>query len=279
VDPERVAVAPDQVDVLVRTHPAERRTAFGQEHQPGVARQVARGLDVGPAVVVQLVEHGRRHLELGHAAVAGVGVPGALAVVLLGTQADRGGLDPHGQVLGDQGDVVVLVGEVASHREDPGVVVAEPEPGRQGVGVGVVELDADRPALLADRHRLVEPPVGGAQLVEHAQRRPGEEAELRVVSLRLELGDHDHRKDDLVLLEPAQRAGVRQQHAGVEDEGSDGALLGRGLARPLRGLRHRVPLTRPRAHPAPGPDALADGPERCPKAGVPAPCARRTPPH
>ena len=99
------------------------------------------------------------------------------------SQADGGRLDPHRQVLGDQGDVVALVGEVAGDREDPGVVVAEPEAGRQRVGVGVVELDPDRAALVADRHRLVEPPVRDPQLVEHAQRRAREVAELRVVAL------------------------------------------------------------------------------------------------
>jgi len=56
----------------------------------------------------------------------------------------------------------VLVGEVARHREDPRVVVAEPEARRKRIGVGVVELDPDRAALVADRDRLVEPPVRDA---------------------------------------------------------------------------------------------------------------------
>jgi hypothetical protein len=40
-----------------------------------------------------------------------------------------------------------------------------------------------------------------------------------VVPLALELGDHHHREDDLVLLEPFQRTRVGQQHRGVDDVG------------------------------------------------------------
>ena len=49
----------------------------------------------------------------------------------------------------------------------------------------MVELDAQRAALLTDRHRLVEAAVGDAQLVEHAQRAAGEVAQFRVVALDL----------------------------------------------------------------------------------------------
>jgi hypothetical protein len=103
--------------------------------------------------------------------------------------------------------------------EDPGVVVPEPEARGERVGVGVVELDPEGAALVADGHRLVEPSVGDPQLVEEPQCAAGEVAQLRVVPLALELGDHDHRQDDLVLGEAAQGAGIRQQHAGVEDIG------------------------------------------------------------
>ena len=99
--------------------------------RPGVAGQVAGRLEVERAVVVQLVEVGGLDLELGHAGVARVGVADRLGAVLLGVEADRRGLDPHRQVLGDQRDVVALVGEVAGHGQDPGVVVAEPEAGGQ----------------------------------------------------------------------------------------------------------------------------------------------------
>ena len=56
-----------------------------------------------------------------------------------------------------------------------------------------------------------------AELVEHAKRGAGEVAELGVVALALELGDHHHREHDLVLLEPFQRPRVGQQDRGVQD--------------------------------------------------------------
>ena len=183
-----------------------------------MAGQLARGGQVDRPVVVQLVELGRGHVELGHPGVAGVGVADRVAAVVLGVEADGGGLDAQRQVLGDQRDGVALVGQVARHGEDPGVVVAEPEARRQRGGVGVVELDADRAAVVAHRHRLVEAAVGDAQVVEHAQGRAREEAQLRMVTLALQLGDHHHRQHHLVLREPLQRAGVGEQHAGVEDE-------------------------------------------------------------
>ena len=238
-----------------------------------MAGQLAGGLEVERPVVVQLVELGGGDVELGHAGVAAVGVADRLGAVLLGVEPDRGRLDPQRQVLRDQGDGAALVGEVARHGQDPGVVVAEAEAGRQRVGVGVVELDPDRAALLADRDRLVEATVDDPQLVEHAQRRAGEEAQLRVVPLALQLGDHDHREDDLVLVEPLQRPRVGQQDAGVEHEGAIGC--GMGVERGALGLlgrgRHEVTphgtaralLARSLVH--------ADGPGRHPKAGVPAP--------
>ena len=78
----------------------------------------------------------------------------------------------------------------------------------------VVQLDAQRAAVVADRHRRVEPAVLDAQLVEHAQRLPGEPAQLGVVALGLQLADHHQRQDDLVLGEaarapPGRRAGPR----------------------------------------------------------------------
>jgi hypothetical protein len=83
----------------------------------------------------------------------------------------------------------------------------------------VVELDPDGATLVPDRDRLVEAPVDDPQLVQRAQRGAGEEAQLGVVPLAFQLGDHHDREDDLVLGEPAQRTGIRQEHAGVQDEG------------------------------------------------------------
>ena len=139
-------------------------------------------------------------------------------LVLLGVQAHGGRLDPHRQVLADHRDVPAVGGEAAGDGQDPGVVVPQPEAGRQHGRVGVVELDPQRPAVVPDRDGRVEPAVLHPQVVEQAQRLAGEVPELGVVPLGLELGDHHDRQDDLVLGEPHRGARVRQQHRGVEDE-------------------------------------------------------------
>jgi hypothetical protein len=147
------------VHPLVGLHPAECAASLGDQHQSGVAGQVAGLVEVDHTLVVQRIEVDRADLDLGHPGPARVGLVDQLGAVLLGVEADGRGLDPHRQVLGDQRDQVALVGEVACHREDPGVVVAEPEARRERVGVGVVELDPDRAAVVADRDRLVETPL------------------------------------------------------------------------------------------------------------------------
>ena len=87
-------------------------------------------------------------------------------------------------------------------------------------GVGVVELDAQR-AALADRDGEVEPAVLDAQLVEVPQRLPGEVADLGVVALALELGDHHDGDHDVVLGEAEERPRIAQQHRGVQDVGAE----------------------------------------------------------
>ncbi len=220
VQPEGLPVATHEVDLLVGTDATQRRTPLGEQHQPVVARQVPDEREIEYAVSVELVELAGAHLQLAHAGVAGVGVTDRLRPVFLGVQADGGGLDPQRQVLGDQRDPVTFVGQVVGHRQDPGVVVTEPEAGGERRRVGVVELDPDGATFHTDRHRSVEAPVFHTQFVEHAQRRTREIAQLGVVAFGLELGNDDHRKDDLVLGEPPQRAGIGQQHAGVEDVGT-----------------------------------------------------------
>ena len=241
---------------LSAADPAQRGAAVGEQHQAGVAGQLAGRREVEAAVVVQRVELRGLDLQLGHAGVAGVGVAHGLAAVLLRVEADRGRLDPQRQVLADQRDPVALLGEVPRDREDPGVVVAEPEAGRERVGVGVVELDADGAALVTDRDRLVEPAVGDPQLVEHAQGGAGEVAQLRVVPLPLELGDDHDGQHHLVLIEASERPRIGEQHAGVEDVRAGlprrvclgGRLAGRGLE------WARSPLADRRVHSSPGPE-------------------------
>ena len=96
----------------------------------------------------------------------------------------------------------------------------QPEAGRQHRRVGVVELDAQGAAAVADRDRLVQPAVGDPQVVEQPQRLAGEVAQLGVVPLGLELGDDHDGQHDLVLVEAQQGVRVGQQHRGVEDEGA-----------------------------------------------------------
>ena len=52
-----------------------------------------------------------------------------------------------------------LLGQVERHGEDAGVVVAEPEAGRQHRGIGVVQLDPQGPSRVTDRDRCVQPAV------------------------------------------------------------------------------------------------------------------------
>jgi hypothetical protein len=80
------------------------------------------------------------------------------------------------------------------------------------------ELDPQRSALVVAQHRVIQPAVLDAQLVEHAQRLPGEPAELGMVTLALQLGDHHERDDDLVIGEPAERRRIGQQDRGVQNE-------------------------------------------------------------
>ena len=129
---------------------------------------------------------------------------------------ERCRLHAHRQVLRDDRDLLAVLGEVHRDGEDPAVVVAEPHAGGQHAGVGVVQLDAQG-AALADRDGEVEPAVLDAQLVEVPQRLAREVADLGVVPLALELGDHHDGDHDVVLGEAEERPRIAQQHRGVED--------------------------------------------------------------
>ena len=146
------------------------------------------------------------------------GVDGVVHAVLVGVQADRGGLDPQRHVLGDQADVAALGAQVQRDDHDPAVVAVVAEAGRQHRRVAVVELDVQRAAVVTDRHRRVQPAVRDPQVVEHAQGLPGEPAELGVVALALQFADDDEREHHVGVAEAQQRAGVGEQDGGVEDE-------------------------------------------------------------
>ena len=84
----------------------------------------------------------------------------------------------------------------------------------------MVQLHVDRAAHIVDGDRGIEPAVGDPQVVEVSQGRTGEVAELTVVPLRLQLGDHHDGKHDVVFGEAAERMGVAQQDGGVDDVGA-----------------------------------------------------------
>ena len=215
--PEGVQVAAHQPDLLVGTDPAgplprgESRTRpvwHGGFGGAGVL-DADRARRAGRA--------GRCRLELLHAGPAGVDA--LLVAVLLRLEPARRRLDPHRQVLGHDRHVAAFVGEVLGHRQDAGVVVAEPEARGQRRWVGVVELDAEAAPGVTDGDGPVEAPLADAQVVEQPQRLPGEVAELRVVAFALQLGHDDDGEHDLVLGETHHRPRVRQQHGGVDDVG------------------------------------------------------------
>jgi hypothetical protein len=100
-----------------------------------------------------------------------------------------------------------------------GVVVAQAKTSREHVVVGVVELDAHSSALVADRQRGIEATVHDPQLVQQTQSSASEIAELGVVPLALEFGDHNDGKHHFVLCKPENCVGIGQQNAGVQDVG------------------------------------------------------------
>ena len=157
-------------------------------------------------------------LDLGHPGP--LALDGELGAILLGGQADRGRLDPHRQILGHQRDVATLRGVVEGNGQDARIVVAEPESGREDAGIGVVQLDVHRAAEIVGRDRGVQAAVGDPQIIQVPQRGTGEVAQLAVVPLGLQLGDHHHGEDDFVLGEAAQGLRVAEQDGGVDDVGA-----------------------------------------------------------
>lgn len=71
------------------------------------------------------------------------GVACLFGPVFFGVESDGGGFDPHGEVFGDDSDVVVFGGEVRGDGEDSRVVVVETESCGQDVLVDVVEFDVE----------------------------------------------------------------------------------------------------------------------------------------
>ena len=212
-----------------------RTTPVWQSSRSGL---VPRRVGVNPLAIRQATvscSHRCRHLLLGqvervHAGPAGV--DGQLGAVLLGAQPDGRRLDPHRQVLGHDGDVVPLGREVRRDGEDPGVVVAQAEAGRQHRGS--VWLSSTRsvppPHRAASARRAGRARCAGRRACAG---RAGEVAELGVVPLGLQLRDDHDREDHVVLREPQDRPRVGEEHRGVEHVRSFGRQ--RRRSRPTRG--------------------------------------------
>ena len=230
MQPKDVAVAAHELVRAVAGDPAEGGTALGVDHEARVHRQPAHVVARCDLALVEVADVVARDVQVGDAGPAAV--DGLLGEVLLGVQAERGGLHTHGEVFGDDRDLLPVLGEVHRDREDAGVVVAQAETCREHRGIRVGEFDAQR-AVLTDGNGKVEPAVLDPQLVEVTQRLPGEIPEFGVVAFGLEFGDHHHRDDDRVLGETEECARIAQEHRRVEHVGAEVLIHPRRLVEVL----------------------------------------------
>ena len=162
---EHIAVATHESVTTVAGDTAKARAPLGVNDQAGVDRQprhLVAGADFAFVQIAKLVPGDVDRRDAGPA-----GVDSLLGKVLLGRNAERRRLDPHRQVLGDDGDLLTIGCQVHGHGKDAAVVVSQSHTRRQRVRVGVVQLDPQRSAG-ADRDREVESSVLDAQLIEVA---------------------------------------------------------------------------------------------------------------
>src|SRR6185437_7447992 len=170
--------------------------------------------------------------------------------------------DPQRHVLADEDHVVALVGEAAGYGEDAGVVVPEPEAGRQDCRVDVVELYPEGPAERPYGQLGGQAPVLDPQVVQVPQRLAGEVPQLGMVTLGFQLGDDHDREDHVMLVESRDGRWVREQDARVEDVGVTVHRVGHANSpgRMARGQRRGSDT------PAPGPPgtnvSVGPGPPR-----------------
>ena len=92
-------------------------------YKPLIELAVARCVEVDDGLFVERIQQVCGHVDLGHAGPSGL--HDELGLVLLGREAQGGGLDPHGQVLAHEDDVVAVGREIAGYGEDARVVIAE----------------------------------------------------------------------------------------------------------------------------------------------------------
>ena len=124
---------------------------------------------------------------------------------LLGGQADHPGPQAEGQVLGHEDDLVTFPLDVQGHHQDA-MVVASPTPhgGRNEILGGVVELDPYRAPVIVDGERLGEPSVSLPDGLQPSECRSCRPAQLGVVALGLQFGEHDDGDDHVVVAERPQ---------------------------------------------------------------------------
>ena len=273
MEAERLAVAAHQVDLLVGADPAQRRTALGEQHQARVAGQVAGRGEVEGAVVVELVEVGGARPRARPCRSS----PGRSRTCVSPRYSCASRPTAEALIRSGRSLLTRVTSKPSLARLWATArirVSLSPSRKPEGSDSASVWLSSTRmrAAVLADRHRLVEPAVLDAQLVQHAQGRAGEVAQLGVVALALQLGDHHDGEHHLVLLEALQRPGVGQQHAGVEHVGPDGLRAGcvsRGWDE-LGCVGTDSPLADRHVHSSPRSSIHLRGPGECPEAGVPA---------
>src|SRR5580693_1963182 len=115
---------------------------------------------------------------------------------------------------------MTLVGEVFRHREDPRVVVPEPESGRKDLRVDMIQLHARGAAEVPYGQFDIQAPMLDPEVIEVPEGLAGEIPQLRMVTLRFQLGDDDNRQHHVMLIESRERCGVCEQDARVEDVGT-----------------------------------------------------------
>ena len=207
VQPECLTVAPDQLDLLGLVDPAQgTRRAVAQQPNSRVAGQFSCSVEINDPVGEQRVDDGLVDVELRHARPSGD--DDVLCVVLVGVESDGTRLDAQRRVLGHQRDVFALGAQVECAREDAGVVAVGAESGGQHRGIGVVELDLQGAALVADRQRDVESAVLEPQVVEQSQCLTCKPSKLVVVTFALEFADDNQRQDDVVFSESCDCPGI-----------------------------------------------------------------------
>ena len=132
-------------------------------------------------------------------------------MIFVGGEADRAGLDPQRNVLAHQRHSLAFGREVGGTSQNPGIVGSRAETAREDFGIGVIELDVQRPAFCPNGNRLIQSTVLKTEIIEQPQRLAGEPAQLMMMPFGFEFADDDQRNDHLVFSEPRTRPRIGKQ--------------------------------------------------------------------